>query len=40
MEYGSMVTLKKDRMTVMFGGQYGEILSDQFWTYNVNTNLW
>lgn len=37
---GKMITLKADRMLLMFGGAYGETLNDELWLYNINTNLW
>ena len=40
MQWGQMVTLKIDRLAMMFGGQYGETLQKSVWLYNLNTNLW
>jgi hypothetical protein len=37
-ESPQMITLKPDRLVLMFGGQYGEVLRDELWLYNINTN--
>lgn len=39
-EWGKMIAFKPDRLVMMFGGQFGEQLRQDLWTYNVNTNLW
>ena len=40
MEMGAMIDLEKDRLLIMFGGQYGELLYNDLWVYNLNNNLW
>lgn len=35
-----MITLEPDRLILMFGGAYGELLNSEIWLYNINTNLW
>jgi hypothetical protein len=35
-----MTTVRSDRAIFLFGGQYGEILYDDLWQFNVNTNMW
>lgn len=35
-----MITLEADRLILMFGGAYGELLNKEIWLYNINTNLW
>jgi len=39
-EMGQLISFKPDRLAMMFGGQYGETLRSDLWTYNINTNLW
>jgi len=35
-----MTTVRSDRAIFLFGGQFGELLYDDLWQYNVNTNMW
>lgn len=35
-----MIPMINDRLAIMFGGQFGERLRNDLWTYNLNTNLW
>mmetsp|Transcript_37801 Transcript_37801/g.36232 ORF Transcript_37801/g.36232 Transcript_37801/m.36232 type:complete len:98 (+) Transcript_37801:413-706(+) len=39
-EYSTMVTVKPDRLVLLYGGQYAETLHNDVWQYNVNTNMW
>lgn len=39
-EFSVMTTVRSDRAIFLFGGQYGEILYDDLWQFNVNTNMW
>ena len=39
-EWGTFLPLKLDRMLLLYGGFYGEVLRDELWLYNINNNLW
>ncbi len=39
-EYGTLVTVKSDRLVLLYGGQWGETLYSDVWQYNLNTNMW
>ena len=39
-ESAVMIPFIGDRLAIMFGGQYGETLRNDIWSYNINTNLW
>ena len=40
MEFSSLVTVKADRLVILYGGQFGEKLYDDVWQYNLNTDMW
>eukprot|EP00347_Sterkiella_histriomuscorum_P007988 403346798 len=39
-ESSTLVTVKADRLVLLFGGQYAETLFKDVWQYNLNTNMW
>ncbi|CDW87815.1 UNKNOWN [Stylonychia lemnae] len=38
-EFSTLVTVKADRLVLLYGGQYGEKLYKDVWQYNLNTNM-
>ena len=39
-EQFSLVTVKEDRLVLMYGGSQGQTLYDDVWQYNLNSNMW
>ena len=39
-EQAVMVTIKTDRLVLLFGGLNGQIIYDDVWQYSLNSNMW
>ena len=35
-----MVTVKQDRLVLLYGGSHGQALFGDVWQYNLNSNMW
>ena len=39
-ELATLVTIRTDRLMLMFGGLYGQEIFNDLWQYNINSNMW
>ena len=39
-ELGIMMTVRTDRLVLMYGGLQGQTIYDDVWQYNINSNIW